>query len=205
MTPMISNTGETRFLFGIFVNAASVPVFHGAVIHGVNFIYNPMTRRPIGGTVTRIDVQTRSVDRVLNVHASFPDINTTVADLNADFENTLIPWYDATDILKTCDLNDSVPLDLNVELDSAQMAELVSGKQGLHLKTGEVLSAQEISGIFGVNRPKATRKKRAKAKRPQRANDPTVLLNAIYENASNSNFSDLDIDALEQELRIGNL
>ena len=203
MTPAISNTGATRFLFGIFENAACAPLFHGAVVYGVKFVYDEGTNLPVGGTVTHIDVQTRSAAEVLTTHATYPDINTTVADLNAAFVGTDTPWYDATDVLPPSDLDESAPLDLSVELDSAQMDELVSGKKALHLSTGEFFSANELSGIFSTTNAKRTRKQRGKVRQRNPKNDIVVSLNATFENAATSNFSDLDIEALENELRVG--
>ncbi len=205
MTPIISNSDKTRFLFGTFADAGRAPVFHGAVIYGSGLTYDPETRLPIGGTIERIEVQTRNTGTVLMTHATYPDIHSTVADLNADFADALMPWYDASDFFALSNLDDNAPLDLNVELDSNQMEDLVSGKKALHLKTGEVLSAHELSGIFAATTGKVTPKKRRRAKRKFRKTDPTVRLDTTYENAANSNFNDLDIEALENDLRVGAL
>ena len=209
MTPMISNTGETRFLFGTFSDADGEPVFHGAVVYGSDLTYDTDTNLPNGGTVERIEVQTRSAVAVLSTHATYPDINTAVADLNAAFADADTPWFDATDVLPKRELGDNAPLNLNVELSTTQMDELTSGKNALHLKTGEVLSAHELSSIFAVAPAKARQRKRARAQKrnAQRKarNANVVALKATFENAATSDFNDLDIDALEIELRVGAL
>ncbi|AKS46041.1 hypothetical protein SAMN05444287_1146 [Octadecabacter temperatus] len=205
MTPIISNAGETRFLFGTFADVDSAPVFQGAVVYGANLTYDAETGLPNGGTVDRIDVQTRSAAVVLKTHSTYPDIHITVADLNAAYADVDTPWYDATDVLATTDQTEDAPLDLNVELNAKQMDELVSGKKALYLTTGEFFSANELSGIFAAasrnNRPK----QRAKAKQKNRKNDVVVSLNATFENAATSSLNDLDIEALENELRVGTL
>ena len=212
MTPMISNTGETRFLFGTFVDADSAPVFRGAVIYGSDFTYDAKTTLPTGGTVERIAVQTRSAVAVavITTHATYPDINSPVADLNTAFADADTPWFDATDVLSSGVQDDSAPLDLYVVLDDAQMGELTSGKTELHLETGEFFSAHELSGIFASNNAKVTPKPPARGKKRNERNkartaDVLVMLNATFENAATSNFNDLDIEALENDLRVGAL
>ena len=153
MTPMISNTGETRFLFGTYTDVEHAPVFHGAVVYGANFTYDPETDLPMGGTVERIEVQTRSAVGVLTKHATYPDIDTAVADLNIAFADAQTPWFDATDVLPSSDLDNSAPLDLNVELDRSQMDDLISGKKALHLTTGEFFSANELRRPSTISAP----------------------------------------------------
>ena len=203
MTPTISNTGKTRFLFGTFADVDTAPVFQGAVVYGADLSYDPETNLPIGGTVERIAVQTRSAVDVLTTHATYPDINASVADLNAAFADALTPWFDATDVLPSADVDISAPLDLNVELDPAQMKELTSGQKELHLRTGEVLSAHELCGIFADDAVKSQQRHRARAKKRKARTANVHTLNATFENAATSNFNDLDIEALENELRVG--
>ncbi|SMX31171.1 hypothetical protein [Octadecabacter ascidiaceicola] len=207
MDTMISNTGKTRFLFGTFTNVDTAPVFHGAVVYGTDLRYDPETNLPIAGTVARIEVQSRSTTSVLTTHATYPDINTPVTDLNAAFADAQAPWFDATEVLPSVVIDDTAPLDLNVELDPAELEELVSGKNPLHLKTGEVFSAHELSGIFADDAAKSQKRQRARTKKRnarRKARTTNVhVLNATFENAATSNFSDLDIEALENELRVG--
>ena len=203
MTPMISNTGDTRFLFGTFTDAGNTPVFHGAVVYGVGLTYGAGTNLPNGGTVDRIEVQTRTTAEVLTTHATYPDINSAVVDLNTAFMGATTPWYDATDVLALCAQDDDAPLDLNVTLHSKQMDELASGKLGLHLKTGEFFTANELSGIFAATTAKVTPKQSASVKQKNRKNAPLAQLNAVFENAAISNLSDLEIEALENDLRVG--
>ena len=65
--------------------------------------------------------------------------------------------------------------------------------------------ASLLSGIFSAENAKRTRKQRAKVRQKTCSNDVVVSLNATFENAATSNFNDLDIEALENELRIGAL
>jgi len=90
----ITNATETRFLFGSFSLDGEEAIFNGAVIFGTDLTFDPETGLPTGGTIDRVELQTRGELDIRAVHAIYGDINANVFQLNAAFETADSPWFD---------------------------------------------------------------------------------------------------------------
>lgn len=99
--PTITNASESRFLFGNFSIAGDEAVFFGAVVFGSGLSFDTETGLPVGGMISNIELQTRSALEVLETHASYPDINASVHQLNNAFLNADAPWYDPAQFFDT--------------------------------------------------------------------------------------------------------
>ena len=99
--PTITNMSETRFLYGTFTMSGEDAVFYGAVIFGSDLTYDASTGLPNGGTVDRIELQTRGELGTQEVHAVYEDIASNVVQLNNAFATADAPWYDPTQFFGT--------------------------------------------------------------------------------------------------------
>ena len=201
---MISNTDDGRFLFGTFDVSGTVPVFKGAVVHGSGLTYDPDSKVPTGGTVERIDIQTRSADTVLETHATYDGLDLNVDALNADFNGADAPWYDPTQMFDAMPDGEDptgvlVLQDTPDVADSQAMSDFMAQGGDLILKTGEVLTAQELGEIFADQSDETPPNVPAQDFEA----DLIALLTCPYDETPSSDYSDLDVDALEHDLLFG--
>lgn len=98
---MISNTSDSRFLFGTFTTVGDNVIFYGADITGTDLVFDETTGQPIGGVVTQIELQTRDEHNVLEVHGTYSDLSADVALLNNSFRGADKAWYDPAQFFDT--------------------------------------------------------------------------------------------------------
>ena len=94
MEPIVTSSSALRFFYGTTTLSGDASVFSGVVVHGTDLVFDPETGFPVGGTIDRIELQTRSDIDGNTVLAVYDNIDAEVSQLDNAFSDTATPWYD---------------------------------------------------------------------------------------------------------------
>ena len=94
MEPIVTSSSALRVFYGTTTLSVDASVFSGVVVHGTDLVFDPETGFPVGGTIDRIEPQTRSDIDGNTVLAVYDNIDAEVSQLDNAFSDTATPWYD---------------------------------------------------------------------------------------------------------------
>ena len=91
MEPIVTSSSALRFFYGTTTLSGDASVFSGVVVHGTDLVFDPETGFPVGGTIDRIELQTRSDIDGNTVLAVYDNIDAEVSQLDNAFSDTATP------------------------------------------------------------------------------------------------------------------